>query len=197
MPRPVLVIDDHRTFADLMRLALDAQSDLHCAGVAHSVDEGLRAAAAIPCTAAIVDLGLPDGDGTQVVAALRRRTPDARIVVLTAHPRSDLARRALAAGADRVLPKRGRLDEVLLAVREDRRHTPPPSEDVLLTPREREVLSLLAEGLHAQDIAARLSLSLFTVRDHIRSLLAKLDASSQLEAVVAAARAGIIVLEPR
>ena len=97
MPTPVLVVDDHRTFADLMVLGLDAQPDLRCAGVAYGVEQARRLAAAVPYRAAVVDLALPDGDGAELVRELHGHAPDARIVVLTAHPRSDLARRAFEA----------------------------------------------------------------------------------------------------
>lgn len=197
MPAPVLVVDDHRTLADLMRLGLDAQADLRCAAVAYSAAEARRIAAAVPFAAAIVDLGLPDADGAQLVGELRQINPDARIVILTAHPRSDLARRAIAAGAQTVLPKTGRLDDVLTAVRSPIVEESPSFADTPLTTRELEVLTLLADGLDVQSIAERLALSLYTVRDHVKAILAKLGVRTQLEAVVAAAHAGIIVLESR
>ncbi len=197
MSSPVLVIDDHRAFADLMRLGLDGQDDLHCAGVAHNLREALNIAAAVPYAGAVVDLGLPDGDGAQVVEALRRQKPDARIVVLTAHPRSDLARRARRAGADAVLAKSGRFAEVLRALRERPATSASALDDDPLTPREMQVIALLAEGDDVQQIADSLSLSAYTVRDHVKAILAKLGARSQLEAVVIAARAGIVLMEPR
>ncbi|ALJ21028.1 response regulator transcription factor [Microbacterium sp. No. 7] len=197
MSTPVLIVDDHRTFVDLMKMGIDAQDDLHCAGVAHSLREATRIAAAVPYEAAIVDLSLPDGTGAEVVAVLREAAPDARLVVLTAHPRSDVARRASAAGAHAVLPKNGRLADVLKAVRARGVAPVAPSAGETLTPREREVLSLLADGQDAQAIATLLGLSLHTVRDHVKGLLAGLGAKTQLEAVVLAARAGIVLLEPR
>ncbi len=196
MPTPVLVVDDHRTFADLMVLGLDAQPDLRCAGVAYGVEQARRLAAAVPYRAAVVDLALPDGDGAELVRELHGHAPDARIVVLTAHPRSDLARRAFEAGASAVLPKRGRLDDVLKALRASGRTPVHPPRDPL-TPRERHVITLLADGADVQGIASSLRLSPFTVRDHVKAILAKLGARTQLEAVVTAARTGIVMLEPR
>ena len=197
MSSPVLVIDDHRAFADLMRIGLDGQEDLHCAAVAHSLREALSVSAAVPYSGAIVDLGLPDGDGAQAVRALRERAPDARIVVLTAHPRSDIARRARRVGADAVLPKTGRFAEVLQALRERSAASAPAPEENPLTARETQVIALLAEGDDVQRIAETLSLSSYTVRDHVKAILAKLGARSQLEAVVIAARSGIVLMEPR
>ncbi|WBL18276.1 response regulator transcription factor [Citricoccus sp. NR2] len=196
MLSPVLVVDDHQTFADLMRLGIDSQVDLTCAGVASGVREALELARTVRFDAAVVDLGLPDGDGADLVADLVRLAPHARIIVLTAHPRSDVSRRAIENGAYWVLPKRGRLEDVLVALREDR-PGPAPVPDCALSPRERDVVALLAEGLDAQEIAARLHLSIYTVRDHIKAIFPKLGVHTQAGAVVAAAHAGIIVLEPR
>ena len=193
----MLVVDDHRTFVDLVQHALDAEADLHCAGVAYGVAEALRVSAAVPYAAALVDLGLPDGDGAELVADLHRRTPEARIVVLTAHPRSDPARRAIQAGAASVVSKRGRFDEVLSALRDRTPGRPRAPEEGPLTAREQEVLTLLACGVDVHGIARELTLSSFTVRDHVKSILAKLGARSQLEAVVLASRAGMVLLEPR
>ncbi|MGC4154086.1 MAG: response regulator transcription factor [Propionicimonas sp.] len=197
MSTSVLIVDDHRTFAELLKIGLGAQPDLECAGVAHSVVEATRLADVIAYQAAIVDLGLPDGDGAELVAHLQARAPGARIVVLTAHPRSDRARRALAAGAHAVLPKGGRLDDVLHALRTRIPRQASAEYRDPLTPREREVLSLLADGADVRSIARTLELSPYTVRDHVKAILAKLDARTQLEAVVVAAREGIVLLDPR
>lgn len=181
-----------------MRENLNAQDDFCCVAVAHSVHEARSVAESVCFDAAVVDLGLPDGNGSSVVDHLRRVAPEAHIVVLTAHPRSDLARQALRAGADRVLPKRGTLSDVLAALR-DRHHPADAAHDVervALTPREREVLGLLATGSDVRRVAGAMELSEFTVRDHVKSVLAKLGARSQLEAVVTATRAGILILEP-
>lgn len=191
----VLIVDDHRTFAELLRLGLDAQPDLECVGVAHSMAEAIKLAKEVPYQAAIVDLGLPDGDGAELVADLHRERPEARILVLTAHPRSDLARRALAAGASAVLAKAGRLDGLLQALRAGIHQEPSLAYRDPLTQRERQVLALLADGADVRSIARSLGLSPYTVRDHVKAILAKLGARTQLEAVVLAVREGIVLLE--
>ncbi|WP_293782076.1 response regulator transcription factor [uncultured Aeromicrobium sp.] len=198
MPTPVLLVDDHDVLVEALRFALDAHDDLECAAIARSVAEAREAAAQVRFDAVVLDLGLPDGDGTQLIDHLVTCSPQATIVVLTAHPRSDLARRARAAGAHAVLPKQGRLADLLTALRG--RPVPHPevsSADALsLTQRERDVLHRLAQGSDVRAIARELELSVHTVRDHVKSLLAKFKASSQLEAVVAAARAGVVLMEP-
>lgn len=198
----VLVVDDHRVFTDLLTLTLDMQPDLRCAAVAHTVAEGLAVAAATAFDVAIVDLQLPDGSGLDAIGPLLALHPRARVVVLTAHPRAALAERALAAGAVAFLAKNGALADILAAVRgADADHPmvcaglrPDPAADFRLTPREHDVLRELGRGSDAARIAAALGISTYTTRDHIKSILAKLSAHSQLEAVVLAGRLGLIEL---
>lgn len=189
----VVLVDDHRVFADALAVALDTQPDLRCGGVAHSLAEA--GALLADGDVALVDLHLPDGSGLALVAQFAPRLP---VIVLTAHLRIDLVRRAAAAGAAGFLGKDAPLAEILDAVRAALAGGPVPSrepaESVHLTSRELEVLSLLAVGRDATRIAAELRISVHTTRDHIRSLLAKLGAHSQLDAVVRADRLGIVAV---
>jgi two-component system response regulator DesR len=193
--RGVLVIDDQRLFTDVLTVALDAQPDLHCVAAAGTVRDGLVKAHACDFDVAIVDLHLPDGGGLNVVASLRALRPSAQLVVLTSHARPGLLAAARRAGADALLVKDQPLRTVLDVIRgadQPRPHVTAPAEVPRLTPREREVLELLASGTQAQQIARELGLSLHTVRDHIRAILGKLGAHSQLDAVVTADRLGLI-----
>ena len=197
----LLVIDDHRVFTDTLALSLDLEPDLCCVATAQTARDGLAKAAAIDLDVAIVDLDLPDASGIDVVAQLLALRPTVRVIVLTAHPRADLAERAVAAGAAGFLPKDAALRTILSAVRTadparpvvDARH--PPS--VALTAREYDVLRQLAQGRDAHRCAAALGLSLHTTRDHIKALMGKLSAHTQLEAVVAADRLGLISVGSR
>src|SRR5689334_4223920 len=137
----VLVVDDHRVFTDALRTSLGRQRDVAAVVVAHSVREALARARCTALDAAIVDLDLPDGSGLDVVSALRELRPGARTIVLTAHARSDLAERALVAGAAAFLAKEGTLDRVLAALRDPAPAAPVveaavPAGRVELTPRE-------------------------------------------------------------
>lgn len=198
----VLVVDDHRVFTDLLTLTLDMQPDVRCAAVAHTVAEGMAVAAATAFDVAIVDLQLPDGSGLDLVGPLLALRPQARVVVLTAHPRAVLAEQALAAGAVAFLAKDGALADILAAIRgADAGHPmvcaglpPDPAAELHLTPREHDVLRELGRGRDAARIAATLGISTYTTRDHIKSILAKLSAHSQLEAVVLAGRMGLVEL---
>jgi DNA-binding NarL/FixJ family response regulator len=198
----VLVVDDHRVFTDALRTSLERQPDVSSVVVAHTVREALARARFAPVDAAIVDLDLPDGSGLDVLSALGDIRPDARTIVLTAHARPDLAERAIAAGAAAFLTKEGTLDRVLAALRAPSPGCPDVVADatpgrVELTPRECDVLRLLGQGREPARIAAELSLSLHTVRGHVKTLMAKLGAHSQLEAVVAAHRRGLISVGAR
>ncbi|MET7393785.1 response regulator transcription factor [Dactylosporangium sp. NPDC005572] len=191
--RSVLLVDDHRVFTDVLAFALDAQPGLRCVAVANSAGAALATAA---FDIAIVDLQLPDGDGLDVVRELRARHPAALLIVLTGHPGPGLTERARAAGADAALAKDDALGSVLDAIR---RAEPDaaPSAVPHLSPRERQVLALLATGAPAGRIAAELGLSLHTVRDYVKALLAKLGARSQLDAVAVAGRLGLLARPDR
>ncbi len=195
----VLLIDDHRMFTDLLALTLDMQDDLHCVGAAHTVQDGLQWAASEPFDVAVVDLQLPEGGGLGLIGPLLELRPAARIIVLTAHPRADLAQRALDTGAAAFLAKDGALEEILAAIREADADHPMVCAAARsvpggprLTHREWDVLRGLGNGLTAHQMAGSLGMSLHTVRYHIKSVMAKLEVHSQLEAVVAAERLGLI-----
>lgn len=196
----VLVIDDHRVFTELLSMALDASPGTTCVAVASSIREGLAKAAAHRLDVVVIDVRLPDGSGIDTVPRLLALHPDARIVVLTAHPRADLAERALVAGASGFLAKEEPLSQLLTAIAAAGPSRPavsaalstPPTDAVGLSPREREVLTLLAQGNDSAAIARLLWLSRHTVRDHIKAVLAKLGANSQLAAVSKAIGLGLI-----
>lgn len=190
------MVDDHRVFTDALRLGLERQEDVAAVTVAHSAGEALAHAHRTDFDAAIVDLDLPDMSGLDVVAALTGMSAGMCVVVLTAYGRPDLVERAAAAGAAAFLTKAGTLDCVLTALRTPAAARPPvdagPAGRVDLTHREQDVLRLLGQGRDPSGIAAELGISLHTVRGHVKAVMAKLGARSQLGAVVAAHRRGLI-----
>lgn len=199
---PVLLLDDHRTFTDLLEISLGLQPDLDCVAVAHSAHEGLTKAAAVDFAVAMLDLQLPDVGGLDLIPRLLALRPQARIVVLTAHPRPDLAERAIAAGAVAFLGKDAALSRLLDAVRHADAGRPivraaPRAGRVELTNREYDVLRELGQGRDATRIASALGISVHTARDHIKAVLAKLGVHTQLDAVVSAERLGLITLGAR
>ncbi len=204
----VLVVDDHRTFADLLALALAGQQDLECVGTATTAATALALAGRLDPDVVVMDVRLGEDDGLAVTAELTARSADVRVVVLTAHATQSLLERAAEVGACCLLPKDGSLEEMLVGLRSARRggfvvhptlmHTlmtgrrsidpPPPA----LTQREHDVLARLAKGVDARSIARELGISVHTCRGHVRSLLGKLGAHSQLEAVATAIKVGLL-----
>jgi DNA-binding NarL/FixJ family response regulator len=208
----VLVVDDHTTFSDLLAMALDHEPDLTCVGTAGSVTRGLAMVDELRPDVVLMDVRLGDGDGVTATAELTRRYPELRVVVLTAHIDSALMQRAADAGACCLLPKDGSLPDMLAALRNSRQgglmvhpallrtlmaSTPPASIYLPpLTRRERDVLTMLADGSDARAIAKSLGISVNTCRGYVKNLLLKLDAHSQLEAVVIATNRGLISVGP-
>jgi NarL family two-component system response regulator LiaR len=155
-----------------------------------------------------MDLIMRGMDGVAATEQLLRRSPGARVLVLTSFSDSDLIERALRAGAIGYLLKSVSGDELAAAIRRAYAGLPtlapeatqvlidavttPASDGVVLTAREREVLSLLTEGLTNAEIAARLYVSLSTVKTHVSSIIAKLGASTRTEAATIAVREHLV-----
>jgi DNA-binding NarL/FixJ family response regulator len=210
----VLVVDDHRTFAELLSRALDAEPDLSCVGYAADAAEARELVVQLQPDIVLMDLEMPDQDGISATSELIRQHANLKVLILTAHAGEREMARAGAAGASGFLAKDGSLTDVLDALRNARRGSlilPPsvvagfgtratawePSADPGLTPRELEVLQLLGQGRDPRAISKELGVSLHTCRGYVKSILAKLDAHSQLEAVVVATRLGLITVGDR
>jgi DNA-binding NarL/FixJ family response regulator len=209
----VLLVDDHRAFTEALAVAIASHPDLACVGTPTTIEECLAALPTALPDVVLLDIFLPDGDGIDAISAIRARLPEARIVVMTGYTDVDVMARAAAAGASGFLPKENSIAAVLGAIRAVRdgemlidgstlaailgrvgqastRNQRPGF--VRLTAREQDVLDLMGQGLDPHAIARRLSISLHTCRGYQKAILAKLDAHSQLEAVVVAARRGMI-----
>jgi PAS domain S-box-containing protein len=212
----VLLVDDHASFRQGVASALAGEPDLDVVGQAGSLAEAREMLAARPgVDVAVIDLGLPDGLGAELVRDLRAANPGAMALVLSAtDDRAEIAR-AVELGAAGVLHKSASMGEVVDAVRRLRTgEALIPLEEVVelvrfasarkeeeyearralesLTNREREVLSLMAESLNAGEIARRLYISAKTERNHVASILRKLAVHSRLQAVIFAARHGAV-----
>ena len=209
LPIRVLVVDDHQIVADSMALAIDAQEGMVCVGQAGSVE---RARALIPSTTPdvmLLDHRLPDGDGVAALPELLDLRPTMRVVVVTGSAADQVLVDAIEAGAAGFLSKSRPLDELTSAIRSaaagesvispellvrllPRMRRGAPAARTELTAREREVLTLVAEGRSNQAIADELVVSVHTVRNHVANLSAKLGAHSKLEALSIAIRAGLL-----
>lgn len=199
----VLIVDDHAVFADALQARLSAEPDMGPIDVAYGVTEATRRLAAQPPDVMLVDVRLTDGDGVQLTRDVTESAPATRVAMLTAVDSPAVVADALLAGARAWLPKVIHTQRLVDAIRAVHRGDAVVDADVLgavltvlrartadpapgpldaLTGREREVLDLVALGLAREEIAARLHVSVNTVRTHMRNLSAKLDVHSTLEA---------------
>jgi DNA-binding NarL/FixJ family response regulator len=205
----VLIVDDHEVLSASLAAVLGDQPDLEVVGTAGTI---ARARTLMETTApdvVLLDHRLPDGEGVAAIGELRAIRPSVGIVVLTASAADHVLVAAIEAGAAGFVSKTRGLQEVTSAVRAaaageavispellarllPRLHRGGGSPRGELTEREREVLSLLADGLSNAAIAATLSVSVHTVRNHIANLSAKLGAHSKLEALSIAVRDGLL-----
>jgi DNA-binding NarL/FixJ family response regulator len=153
----------------------------------------------------LMDLQMPEMSGIDAISAIRGEFPEARIIILTTHAGDVQVSRALKAGARGYLLKgslRNELLETIRAVHAGQRRVSSEvaaeiaehSTDDALTPREVDVLRLVAKGNANKEIAAQLSLSEETVKSHIRNILAKLEANDRTHAVAIGVKRGIIEL---
>jgi DNA-binding NarL/FixJ family response regulator len=204
----VLIVDHRRVVADGLGLVLDRNPDLHVVGIAGDAGEALRMASTAGPDVVLVDRRLPDATGAEVAARLRVRQPEVRVLLLSDMLSNPLLEEAVRAGARGYLLMTQPAEELVDAVRRaaaDEMLIPAARLAELmvgagqgaqlldrLTPREQDVLRLLAAGLDNRRIAARLGIGYVTVRSHLRSLSSKLDAHSKLEVLARAAELGLI-----
>lgn len=205
----VLVVDDHRVLAQGLVEMLRLEGDIQVVGTAATAGEAIDAAREHAPDVVLMDYALPDLTGTDAARRIKDERPATKIVILTAVTDEAILVEAIEAGCSGYITKDKPVDEAISAVRAAHagevlispsmlarllpklsRAPSPARAD--LTPRELEVLSMLAEGLSNHAIAEKLVLSLHTVRNHIQNILAKLDSHSKLEAVARAVREGII-----
>jgi len=205
--RTVLLVDDHKTFADLLELALAGERGLHCIAVAYSVESALDRFTELEPDLVVIDHHFAGSDlnGIDAAAEMLRRRPATQVVLLTGHADRRMLGDAASAGIASLLPKDGNLVDllaVLLAPPRDGLVVHPTLLKSLvgspdgsapmphLTVRETETLDLLTLGLDVRAIADQMGVSINTCRAHVKSVLAKLHAHSQLEAVAIARRYG-------
>ncbi len=204
----VLIVEDHQVVADGLSALLNDQPDMTVVGSAASVVDSVARAEDLKPDVAVVDFRLTDGTGADAGLGIRQVRPDTKLIFLTRED-SDAARfAAIEAGASAFIHKSQAAAEVVNAIRtvaaggtlftprtiatllNKRRQMDSQLES--LTPREKEVLRLMAEGISSREIAARLGISYTTVRTHIRSVGSKLGVHSKLEAIVKARELGLI-----
>jgi DNA-binding NarL/FixJ family response regulator len=212
----VLLADDHTIVRQGVRLCLEAMGDIAVVAEAEDGQEAVQLATQLRPDVAVVDLTMPRLNGVEAIRQIKRDVPETEVVVLSVHDSEAYVVQALRAGAAGYVLKRNAATELAAAIRaahDGQAHLHPSiarrviddylsrihaSEDALsepherLTPREREVLQLAAEGHSTRAIAGLLCLSTKTVEHHRASLMTKLGLHGQTELVKYAIRAGLV-----
>ena len=209
----ILVADDHPIVRDGLIAILNTQPDFAVIGEAATGPETVERVTALRPDVVLLDLEMPEIDGVEALRRLRETSPDVRVIVFTAFDTDERILSAVRAGARGYLLKGAPREEIFQAIRvvhagssllqpivasklmrqfsQEQAALPGPET---LTPRELEVLRLLAQGLENKEIAAELVISERTVKFHVSSIQGKLGAGNRTEAVVIAAKQGLIKL---
>ncbi len=202
----VMIVEDHGMVRDGLISAIDAADRLTIVGDAPDLTNAIAVADRCDPDVVVCDYHLPDGRGSDLPARLGQSR--ARVLLVSGVDAQIAVRSAVAGGCAGFVAKAEGIDELITAIQhvaEDRAVFPAGLlSDVALTeaagpeltPREREILGLLATAASSQEMAETLHLSLNTVRNHVRSTMTKLGATTRLEAVVVAARHGLVDLSP-
>jgi DNA-binding NarL/FixJ family response regulator len=201
----VLSVDDHPLLREGVAALIGGEEDMELVGEASNGLEALELFRKHRPDVTLMDLQMPAMSGIDAIGAIRAEFPEARIIVLTTHPGDTPCSRALKAGARAYLLKgmlRKELLETIRAVHAGQRRLSSEmaaeiaehSADCTLSPREIDVLRLVAAGNANKEVGALLSLTEVTIKSHLKSILSKLGANDRTHAVTIALRRGIIDL---
>jgi DNA-binding NarL/FixJ family response regulator len=209
----VAIVEDDPAAVDRLRSVIDVADDIETVGVARNMKDGLALVAAGGFEVLLCDLGLPDGSGVAVIRASAAAWPEADIIVITVFADQAKVLESIKAGARGYLLKDERIEDCVGAIREIRRGGSPISPIIArqllqqlqpaaspaaaageetLSPREAEVLNLLARGFSYAEIATLLGLSPQTVGTYVKRIYRKLEVNSRSEAVFEASNRGIM-----
>ncbi len=203
----VLLVDDHGLIREGLRRAFDRTSDLVVVAEAGTLTDANQALHDVGIDVLVTDLGLPDGNGMDLVRSARAASATLGIVVLTMYSGDEQVLGAMEAGASAFVNKDASADEVVAAARHaaisPRSFTAHDLSSVMsrrmaapvgprLSPRETEVLTLLVDGLAVGQISRRLFISESTTKTHVAKIYDKLGASNRAQAVMAAVRLGLV-----
>lgn len=203
-----MIVEDHQVVAEGLAALINDQDDMKVVGHTGSVADSIVRAAELKPDLVLIDFRLTDGTGADAAASIRQLRPETKLIFLTRED-SDAARfAALESGASAFIHKSRAAQDVVEAIRtvahggslftprtiasllNSRREVEAQLEK--LTPREKEVLRMMAGGISSREIASRLGISYTTVRTHIRSLGSKLGVHSKLEAIVKARELALV-----
>jgi two-component system, NarL family, response regulator LiaR len=197
----VMIVDDHAVVRSGLRTFLSVMPDLELVGEASGGDEAVARCGAYKPDVILMDLMMPGTDGVAATRMIRQRYPNIHVIALTSFEEDSLVQDALRAGATGYLMKTVTAHELVAAIRAAHegkmtlspeatealvRANSQPRDTVELTDRERDVLRLMVDGLDNGEIAARLVVSLSTVKYHISNILIKLGVENRVAAVTTA-----------
>ena len=210
-----MLVEDHASFRQTLAFVFDREAEFEVVAQAGSLAEARGVIDGLEADLGVMDLSLPDGEGIELIKDLREANPHFAALVLTASLDRAEHARAVESGAAGILHKSAGVDEILDATRrlgegetllsqeeliallrlagqsrEEEREARASIEQI--TPREKEVLQALAEGLSNKEIAAKLHVSVDTERTHMMNILNKLGVHSRLQALLFAARHGLV-----
>jgi DNA-binding NarL/FixJ family response regulator len=202
MKKTVMVVEDDQSLRERLMQALDNLEDIQCIGACASAEEALEMVPAQKPEVVLMDIQLPKMSGIQCVYELKKLVPAVQVIMVTIYEDSDRLFKALKAGASGYLVKSGPPEQLIEAIRDvfaggapmsghiarkvvQHFHSLGPASDESedLSPREEQVLSLLASGYVYKEIGARLSIGVETVRTHVKSICHKMHVRSRIEAV--------------
>jgi DNA-binding NarL/FixJ family response regulator len=206
----VILVDDHELIRQGLRRAFERDADFEVVGEAGTATEALRLITELKPGVAIVDIRLPDANGLDLVKRLRAGSDAMGIVVLTMYSGDEHLFGALEAGASAFVSKEAPAEDIVAAARHaavsPRAFTASDLAEAMkrrleptgprLSPREREVLGMLAQGLGVAAIAKQLFISESTTKTHISKIYEKLGATNRAQALMSALRLGLIRQDP-
>jgi len=202
----VLVIDDHPMIRAGLSATIDPEPDIKVIATADNGRDGVELYRQHQPDVALMDLKMPEMGGVDAIRAIRAEFPLAKIVVLSTYEGDEDIYRAMQAGAVTYLLKNTRSEKMIGVIREVAGGARPVQPEVaqkltdrmfqpVLTPREIEVLRLVARGMRNKEIAAALTITEETAQSHMKNILAKLSVHDRTEAVAVAIRRGIVHLD--
>ena len=206
----VLLADDHQLLRQALGAALQ-DAGFEIVGEAADGEEAVRLADELDPELVMMDVTMPVLDGIEATRLVHLRHPDARVIMLTMHDEKALAAQAIAAGACAFLTKDSSMEDVVATVRHvgdgdvlvspkiassmlGELRSPAGTKESPLTKRQEEILQQVADGCTTAEVAARLFISTKTVKNHLASIYAKLDARDRTQAVLRGVRIGIVQL---
>jgi DNA-binding NarL/FixJ family response regulator len=200
----VLLADDHEVVREGLRLALLRSASIRVVGEASDGETAVALAERRRPDVIIMDLRMPGMDGIEATEEIVRAMPDAKVLIFTAYSERALLQRGLESGARGYILKEAPHETLLRAIEKVAvgetfvdpglmaEFVSAQGQAEILTPREREILQLLADGMSNADVAQQLFISQETVKSHVRHILAKLEAETRTQAVAIALREAMI-----